>query len=355
MAVGIDNIVNVSISLSDPVVDTSTFGVILLVGSLPEGYAALEKQPDKVGTYYDITDVEAEGWKEKDEIYKAAVVAFAQDPKPEKIMIAPRQVGDENKVEGFLDTLKRAYEAGGWYGASLIGATDDDLNSASVWIELTEKILGFTTSKETCPITNKEVCRTHGWFTSQTGDYDKYLDVAVMAKCFNYNPGSETWDLKTLKLVNPSEISTSLSLKLDEQKMNYYVKIAGRNLTQTGAVLGNEWIDTIRFRDWLKNNIQMKVFSALVTNSKLPYTDSGIAVIENCMTQGLIEGQNAGGIAEDEYGDDDEVIKGFSTTVPKAASIPASQRKERILKGCKWDARLASAIQAVKINGTLSY
>lgn len=355
MAVNINNIVNVNISLSEPVVDNSTFGVILLIGSLPEGYAALEKQPDKVGTYYDITDVEAAGWTNKDELHKAATVAFSQDPKPEKIMIAPRQVGDENKVEDFLDTLKRAYETGGWYGVSLAGATDEDLNSVSVWIELTEKMFSFTTSSETCPIKEKDVLRTHGWFTNQTGAYDKYLDIAVMAKCFNYVPGSETWDLKGLRRVTPSVIGTSLANSLDAQNMNYYVSIAGNNVTQTGKVLGDEWIDTIRFRDWLKNNIQMKVFAALLKNSKLPFTDSGIAVIENCVTEGLIEGQNNGGIAEDMIGEDDEIIKAFETTVPKASTITEAQRKKRTLQGCKWTARLASAIQATTINGTLSY
>ena len=213
----------------------------------------------------------------------------------------------------------------------------------------------FTTSSEECPVTAKELLRTHGWFTNQTGDYDKFLDVAIVATCFGYAPGSETWALKTLALVSPSTISTTLAASLDNQNMNYYVSIAGNNVTQTGKMLGDEWIDVIRFRDWLKNDLQLRVFNAFRMNPKLPFTDNGISVIDGCMKASLKSGQVVGGIAEDEYDADDNLIPGYTTSVPLAANLTSAQKKSRNLSDCKWTARLAGAIQVVEIEGQLGY
>ena len=354
MANNIDSIVKVSISLESPAVNKESFSTLLLVGSLPAGYAALAEQPAVVGIYSGIKEVEAAGWKKEDEVHKAAQVAFQQNPKPEVIMIAPRQVvsGEE---ETFLTTLNRAYETTGWYGFSCIGISDSELNAIAVWAEATEKLFTFTTKNEVCPVTTPELLRTFGWFTNQTGDYDMYLDVAVMAQCFGYQPGSETWALKTLRIVNPSTIGTTLAASLDNQNMNYYVTIAGTSVTQGGKVLGDEWIDVIRFRDWLKNDMQISIFNAFRQNPKLPYTDNGISVIDGCMKAALKSGRDIGGIAEDEYDEDDNLIPGYTTHVPLAASLTAAQKKSRDLTGCSFTARLAGAIQVVTLEGQLGY
>lgn len=354
MAHNIDSIVNVSISLESPAVSSESFGTLLLIGSLPADHEELDAQPALVGTYSGIKEVENAGWGTDDDVYKAALVAFSQDPKPDKIMIAPRQVAS-GEQEKFITTLNRAYETVGWYGFSCVGITNDEIEEIAVWTEATEKLFGFTTSSEELVVSTSGLLRTHGWFTNQTGEYDKYLDVAVMAKCFGYEPGSETWALKTLAVVSPSTINSTLAVTLDAQNMNYYVTIAGSNVTQTGKVLGDEWIDVIRFRDWLKNDMQVRVFNAFRKNPKLPYTDNGISVIDGCMKASLRSGQGTGGIAEDEYDEDDNLIPGYTTYVPLAANLTSAQKKSRDLSDCKWTARLAGAIQVVKIEGQLGY
>ena len=354
MANNIDSIVKVAISLESPAVSSESFSTLLLVGSLPAKYAGLSRKPELVGVYSGIKEVENAGWEETEELYKAALVAFRQNPKPEKIMIAPRQTED-GEEESFLDVLNRAYETAGWYGFSCIGITDEEINDIAVWTEATEKMFSFTTSSEECPVTEKGLLRTQGWFTNQTGDYDKYLDVAVMATGFGYQPGSEVWALTSLSIVNPSNIGSNLAAILDNQNMNYYVTIAGSNVTQNGKVLGNEWIDVVRFRDWIKNDLQLRVFNAFRKNPKLPYTDNGISVIEGCMKASLKSGQSIGGIAEDEYDADNNLIPGYTTYVPLAANLTAAQKKSRDLPDCKFNARLSGAIQVATIEGQLGY
>ena len=57
------------------------------------------------------------------------------------------------------------------------------------------------------------------------------------------------------------------------------------SITQNGKVAAGEWIDVIRFRDWLQEEITVNVFNALVNSDKVPYTDDGIAIIETQIRQ----------------------------------------------------------------------
>ena len=110
----------------------------------------------------------------------------------------------------------------------------------------------------------------------------------------------------------------------------------------------------IRFRDWLKAEMQINVFNALKTNRKVPYTDAGIGLIEGKMEETLLKGQTIGGIAGNEY-DEENLIPGFTVTVPRATSLTEAERKSRKLPGCRFTARLAGAIHATEIEGYLSF
>lgn len=190
---------------------------------------------------------------------------------------------------------------------------------------------------------------------TSTPESNKYAHVAWLAKCLGYSPGSETWALKTLATISPSTLTGTEMTALKAQKLNYYVTYAGRNVTQLGQTCAGEWIDVIRFRDWLKNDMQLRVFNLLVLNPKIPYTNSGISLVHNQMLASLKQGQENGGVAEDEFDEDGNVIVGYTATVPNAANISDSDKASRVLSGCKFTARLAGAIHAANIQGALVY
>lgn len=56
-----------------------------------------------------------------------------------------------------------------------------------------------------------------------------------------------------------------------------------------GVVSGNEFIDTIRFRDWLQIRMQERLAALLTGTDKIPYTDDGIARIEGQVRRGDFE------------------------------------------------------------------
>jgi len=205
--------------------------------------------------------------------------------------------------------------------------------------------------------------RSHGWcglirdddLPADVPQANGYLHVAAVAKALSYPSGSETWAFKRLASVFPSEISSTLVRLLTEGRSNYFTQIAGRNVTMNGQVRGGEWIDVIRGRDWLQNDIQLRIFNLLLMNPKIPYTNSGIALVHNAMIASLKAAQGRGIVAEDEFDEDGALVPGFTTSVPNSMSIGASQKASRALADCKFSARLAGAIHAVRVDGVLTY
>lgn len=267
--------------------------------------------------------------------------------------------------EDIAVTLAAANAEVSFYGIHLTNFKDAvDVRAAVSWAEANEKVFGFEyTDIEACPIQNFSFYRSFGIFSGKADGYaadaqpveNQYAALAWMAKCFGYDPGTETWNLKELATIVPSRLTSANKTALETININRFLRYAGCNCAIGGNMLSGEWIDVIRFRDWLKNEMQIRVFNALKTNRKVPFTDNGIGLIEGTMTATLKDGQDIGGIAPDEYDDDDNVIYGFTVTVPKASDLTEEERKSRKLTGCKYTARLAGAIHVVEIEGYLTF
>ena len=126
-------------------------------------------------------------------------------------------------------------------------------------------------------------------------------------------------------------------------------------ITQNGKTSAGEWIDVIRFRDWLQEEIMVNVFNVLINRDKIPFTDGGIGIIEAQINSALKLGQQRGGITPDEYVEDGNINKGYVINVPLASNISANTKAQRLLEDVTFTARLAGAIHAINISGSLTY
>ncbi|MCT9127509.1 DUF3383 domain-containing protein [Cupriavidus gilardii] len=119
-----------------------------------------------------------------------------------------------------------------------------------------------------------------------------------------------------------------------------------------------EWIDVIRFRDWLAEQIKINVVSALVNasaNGKVPFTDGGIAIVTTAMRKALDLGVARNGIAPEELDEDGRKIPSYTISAPLSANVPFNDKANRVLNDVSFTARLAGAIHAVTIRGNLTY
>ena len=359
----LDDIIKCDVEISSPGSSDATFNTILLVVAGPTGTGTAVSGATAISKADELLDY---GYETSSAAYTAATVAFSQNPSPDEMLfiIREKETGKET-YEDVATTLARANAQAAFYGIHLTEFRDsEDIEAAKTWAEANEKMLGFEfTDIDNCPVKNFSAYRTFGVFSGLADGYDadaqpaenEYVALAWMAKCFGYDPGTETWNLKELASVVPSKLSATQKKSLEDKNLNTFLRYAGCNCTIGGKMLSGEWIDVIRFRDWLKNELQIRAFNALKANRKVPFTDAGIGLIEGIINAVLKDGQDIGGIALTEYDDDDNPVYGYTVTVPKASELTEAERKSRKLTNCKWSARLAGAIHAVEISGNLTF
>lgn len=375
-----DKIATVDISIQQVLVDSASFDNILIVGPLPK--AASKKAPAKVGAYSSINEVTDAGWvttgDDADPVGIAARVAFSQDPAPTTIYIAPIQTstnttdaGATTTAEHAVMTVQRAVSTSGWYVVCPAGVEDSELTELAEYIETQEKMMLYTETKffgagdegaDKATIANTFL-RTGGIYGRTSSDQadeslptaNKYINVAFAVAWLANESGSETAAFKTLRGVEPAELTTAESKALEDANLSYFTTVGNKNITMVGKAIGDEWLDIIRFRDWLKNDMQVRVCNVFVQRPKVPFTDEGIALIQNAMEASLKAGQEAGGIADDEYDEDGNVNMGYETSVPLSSQIDDSDKAARKLTGCTFRARLTGAIHFAELKGTLAY
>ena len=261
-----------------------------------------------------------------------------------------------------VETLEIANGTTGWYVACAAGIAESGYEYCAKWAEAHTKQFSYTFLEDEDPVPNIYF-RSHGWFGRENDEQEvedvpqsnSYIHVAATARGLSFPAGRETWAFKRVAAVLPSNISTTLEVQLQEDNSNMVLRRAGRNITINGQVRGGEWIDVIRGRDWLQNDMQLRIFNLLLMNPKIPYTNDGIAKVENQMRASLLAATGRGIVAPDEYDEDGNKIPGFVVSVPNSATITPTQRASRVLVDCKFTARLAGAIHAVRVDGTLTY
>ena len=252
----------------------------------------------------------------------------------------------------------------GWYGWALADRTQENIIAAANWTETVRKLFGTSIAEAGAynpdSITdtgyllyNGNYYRTHWWYHKDANT--DFPETAVMARCFALEPGGETWANKKLAAVTADGLNDGQYQAITNKNGNTFERFRNVSITQNGKVAAGEYIDVIRFRDWLQEEITVNVFNALINRDKIPYTDEGIAVVEAQIRKALQLGVRRGGIAPDEYDENGNTNLGYTVEVPLAASISANQKASRVLNDVKFTARLAGAIHVVKITGSLTY
>lgn len=346
----IDQIINVDIAISEAMAIDGGYDTILIIGPLPKTPGG-HMTPDVAG-YTGTQDLKSAGFSTDDPVYISASKVFSQSPKPSMVMVAVQKTtsGSTEKVDVTLD---RAKAVPGWYCICPAGIKEDFYQSIADWTESNEKLCVCETTGISASPVSDAMFRTAVIHATKENDC---VNAAYAAKFLSYEPGSELWAYKSLSTVEAQSLSTTDISSLESRNVSYYTTIGSQAMVQGGKVSAGEWIDTIRFRDWLKTQIQQNVINLLLSLSKVPYTDPGIGLVQNAVTAALDAGVEAGGIARPSSDETTgTVTPSYTITVPKAAELDAATRKTRVLPKVKWTAQLAGALIAVEIGGTLNY
>ncbi|QLB23321.1 DUF3383 family protein [Phocoenobacter skyensis] len=276
-------------------------------------------------------------------------------------------IGESTSTENWAECLTAIKDEGGsWYGVAITSREKSDVIAVAEWVEANGKLFvtassdkhivdGGKTDDIGSILKDRQFFRTAVHYDPQADS--EFTDIAAMAKLFTYYPGSATWANKRLAGVTADYLKEGEAIVAHGKNVNTFEMFNGQfALTQLGKVAAGEWIDIIRFRDWLEATMQSDVaFTIINADGKVPYTDAGIEMIAASMQQSLDLGIRRGGIAPDELDEEGKVIPSYIINKPLASSISSNRKASRFLQNMTWIARLAGAIHLTEIKGSLAY
>ncbi len=180
-------------------------------------------------------------------------------------------------------------------------------------------------------------------FAIWSGSILSYAAAAWMGDRLPSDPGTSTWAFKQLASVTVDTLNTTQQAAVLGKNGNHYNVVAGVNITFEGKVAAGEFIDIIRFIDFLAARIQENVFALMVNLPKIPYDDPSVD---------LIKGEIGATIRRNEP----NAITPNTTivTAPLVVAVATADRKNRLLPDVKFDSKLAGAIHATDIAGVVT-
>ncbi len=185
-------------------------------------------------------------------------------------------------------------------------------------------------------------------YTRTLGMYHKnaasFADAALMGKCLTFDPGAETWAFKNLAGIATFPMTGTHRANIVARNGNSYELVAGINITFQGKNGDGGYTDTRRGLDWLQDDMQKAVFGTLAGNSKIPYTDAGIGLIESQVRGSLKRAADRKIIVEES----------IVVTVPTAASVPSIDKTTRTLNNVKFSATLQGAVHKTIVTGVVN-
>lgn len=242
-----------------------------------------------------------------------------------------------------------------WYGLLMSSNSGPQVLAATTFTEARTKLFGGTASDTECldAAVTDDVCSTakasslfRSFIVWSEDDFD-YAAATLMGEEFPFQPGSRTWEFKTLSGVVVSALEASEESALKAKNAVIFTTVAGRNVTQNAKTPGGEFIDVTHGIDEMSARIQEGVFGVLLANGKVPFTRAGVAMIVNPI-QAVLD-VRADPAIDFISPDPAPVASG-----PDPKDVSAADKASRTLPDVVFAATLAGAIHAVKVNGKVS-
>lgn len=275
----------------------------------------------------------------------AAAQFFAQEPRPPKLAIS-RVAYASLAVD--LDAVRA--ENDDWYGLDIASRVQADIENAASWTETNQKLF-IAQSSDASYLDGTggnvgEVLRLASYQRSagplyHSADLDHAALVWLTTKLW-VDPDVRTtfWKAATLVSILPDDITDTEKANVFTENGNVFLTLGGLPATGEGTLAGGGFIDERITRDWFKARLEENTAQLIIDVSaqgrKIPYDDTGIAMIENLVRELIVIGEAAG-----------HFLVGSSTvTVPLRQDVSDADVLARELN-LSVEVTLAGAIQKV--------
>lgn len=280
-------------------------------------------------------------------MYKAAQLLFMQENRPATIAVCA-------STEKATDAIGKLWTKA-WRQLILVGLNNPDktgestLKEVGTYMESKGDRMLFTTVSDASKLADVKDCERVSAMVYATEELDFYPEAAVVGATAGYDVGSFTYKNIIVKGVEPQEL-TDAELKAIHDAGGYtIVEKAGCVVTSEGIVCNGEYTDIIDAQDWIVQQGEYRTQKVLIQNTKVPYDNKGIALLESIMVTVLKEAYENGMIAVDADGNPD-----YSVSYGRREETDPNDRLVRRYVLGKFHFALAGAIHEAEINGEIT-
>ncbi len=259
-----------------------------------------------------------------------------------------------------------------WYGLlftkevrdGFLVNTEPAVTAAAAWCEARVKVFGntsndldvldsVTTNDIASILQNSNYRRTMTTFSSFA---DQYPSASILGRAFTVNfsqvDSTITLKFKQMPGITVEQLTQSQKAVLDSKSANALITVGTSDMFAESFMANGVFFDEVHGVDWLTNAIETNVFGYLLTRTtKVPYTNKGIAALEQQVIKALDEAVNNGLIAPGETIDSEFLGTGYKVTTIPAEDINQSDKEARHYPGLSFIVLGAGAIHSVQING----
>jgi hypothetical protein len=245
------------------------------------------------------------------QIYKAVEAMYNQDDHPNKFAVIVRNDSGSGNTGGAFDSLIEKidpYLDREWRQLVLTDGFESitDCFKMADYIEhLEQRKLVFFTANSSATVSNVTVDDEQYSLTDFTrticvyvNTKNQYAHAAIVGATAGKTPGSVNYRNVILNDITPFSVTADELEELHAKGFTVPVERAGDTVTSQGkSASGERYIDTIDIEDYVVQQLIYTGQKVLNVNDKIPYSNDGIAVLENaaigvmldCCNKGMIE------------------------------------------------------------------
>ena len=250
-----------------------------------------------------------------------------------------------------------------WYTITSEHQDRNNIAAVASWAETNKKFHAYSTMDSNAKTAGTGIGATMKaaaysyTFGMWGGTSIQYGALALAAQRLTADPGTDTWAYKTLAGVTADSLTATEITALGTEtangnRLNYYITVAGVNVTRFGICASGMYADLRRGIDALAARIQINEFQLLASSPKIPFDPGGIAILAGGVRSGLAQFtatpvQQAALLRSD---------PGYAPQVfpPAIADTNATDRGNRYLNSIRFTAYAQNAVQIVAISGAVN-
>jgi hypothetical protein len=167
--------------------------------------------------------------------------------------------------------------------------------------------------------------------------------AGLLGQMLGQTAGSATWAFKTIAGAEADVLSTTHFGAARDKHALTYTQTRGVSHTWDGFAASGRFFDITHGVDFLKADIETRLFQQFLNAAKIPFNATGLSMLEAPIRAALGASETSGLIEP-----------GWRVDMPALASISSVDKAARILRGVTITATLTGAVHQVIIAATLA-